>query len=265
MKIEESLNPMDEGRINNPQSIYTYCIIDSNGIIEEPIKGLETAQVYNIPYQDIGIVSSDLNGTVHNINQNHILVHEEVIEALMKRFVVLPMRFLTVFKNRDDVLSMMENYYIDFKKNMGRLSNKVEFGIKVIWDNERELKTMGFSSILNDIAVTPGKSFMIDKLNKYRKNSAVREEADKWVEIMESYLDGLVIEKKIDILQTKNLFINASYLVEKEKQGEFILSFERFKHTQGDFKYLFSGPWPPYNFVNIGSGAEGMVGKHDSK
>ena len=52
-------------------------------------------------------------------------------------------------------------------------------------------------------------------------------------------------------LKSDNLLLNAYYLVEKEKQRDFKEAFERAKNTPGDLNYLFSGPWPPYNFINL--------------
>jgi len=38
--------------------LYLYAIIDSNNQIEGPVYGLKGAEVFNIPYRDIGAVVS---------------------------------------------------------------------------------------------------------------------------------------------------------------------------------------------------------------
>ena len=43
--------------------------------------------------------------------------------------------------------------------------------------------------------------------------------------------------------------MNAVYLVENDREGDFREAFENVKRTHPHLKYLFSGPWPAYNFV----------------
>ncbi|MCJ7788781.1 MAG: GvpL/GvpF family gas vesicle protein, partial [Candidatus Atribacteria bacterium] len=49
--------------------------------------------------------------------------------------------------------------------------------------------------------------------------------------------------------KTENLLLDAVYLVEKDKQNDFREAFEHIKSGPPGLKYLFSGPWPAYNFV----------------
>ncbi|MGB4520632.1 MAG: GvpL/GvpF family gas vesicle protein, partial [Candidatus Omnitrophota bacterium] len=94
--------------------IYAYGIIDSNSGVEESIKGLSEAPVYTIPYRDIGIVVSDLEAQVQIKTEESVLKHEEVVEALMDRFTVLPMTLYTVFSKKEDMLLKVEDHYEDF-------------------------------------------------------------------------------------------------------------------------------------------------------
>ncbi|MEI6297554.1 MAG: GvpL/GvpF family gas vesicle protein, partial [bacterium] len=113
--------------------LYAYAIIDSNSGTEEPLIGLDGVSVYTIPYRGIGIVVSDLEAHFEIKTEESILKHEEVVEALMEKFTVLPMRLYTVFSGKEEMLLKMKDHYEDFIKNMDRVYNKCEFGIKVIW------------------------------------------------------------------------------------------------------------------------------------
>jgi len=117
--------------------LYLYGIIDSSEQVKESIYGLEGSGVYNIPYCDIGAVVSEINQPIQKVTKGAVLEHEAVIEKLMENFTVLPVRFQTVIEDRDNLLLMMQSYYNDFKDNLDRLHNKLEFGIKVIWAAEK--------------------------------------------------------------------------------------------------------------------------------
>ena len=114
-------------------NIYIYGIIDFNGEMVEAITGLNGASIYNIPYRDIGALASDLNTPIRNTDEDRVLEHEMALEKIMKNLTVLPMRFLTVFDKKDDVISVLNAHYKDFREDLDRLHDKVEFGIKVIW------------------------------------------------------------------------------------------------------------------------------------
>jgi hypothetical protein len=236
--------------------IYTYAIINSHEKINAPIGGLEGALVYNLPYRDIGAVVGKLINQINQINRDCILKHEEVVERLMENFTVLPVRFLTVFNWEEEAVAMLKEYYQDFKENLDRLRNKVEFGIRIIWPGETIKNRIIEASKKCHAEVgmpdgSPGKSFAKEKFEKYKIDKEFAEEADRCIALLDDFFNRFAVEKKLEKLKSDNLLLNAYYLVEKEKQEDFKEAFERAKNTPGDLKYLFSGPWPPYNFINL--------------
>lgn len=237
-------------------NIYIYGIIDFNEEIEEAIIGLNGTNVYNIPYRNIGALVSDFDKTIPIRDEDHVLEHETVVEKMMRNFTILPMRFLTVFDKKDNVLSMLNEHYSDFQEDLDRLRNKVEFGIKVIWPGAiiRERIENAYKKAQNDIsssADSPGKSFMKEKFGKYKIDKEFEEEADRCIAIIDGFFNRFVAEKRLEKLKTDNLLLDAAYLVDKEKQDDLKRAFEELKTSPCDLKYLFSGPWPPYNFVTL--------------
>jgi len=236
--------------------LYTYAIIDSDAEIPPRITGLEKSYVYNIPFHDIGVIASTLHEDIPKITQEHILAHEEVAEKLMATYTVLPMRLSTVFHAKKDILRMMEVYYSDFKANLSRLSNKVELGIKVIWpgDQIKERIINGFRRRGVSVPVSGdslSKTFIREKFKQYQISKQFEKEAHKRIANIDQAFTGLATEKKLKKLQTENLLLNASYLVEKEKQSDFKKAFDHLSRTHEDLQYLFSGPWPPYHFITL--------------
>ncbi|MBI5182932.1 MAG: GvpL/GvpF family gas vesicle protein [Nitrospinae bacterium] len=234
--------------------VYLYAIIDSNDKIRKAIKGLEKASVYNIPYRDIGLIVSKLNGQVQDISIDRAIEHEGVVETLMEDFTLLPVRFLTLFDKEEDLLSVIKGYYSDFIENLDRLRNKIEFGIKVIWPGNtiRERIMNNYpkddypASISGD---SPGKDFIKARFKRYKITKGFEDEAERCIAVIDNLFSLSVTEKRLERLKSENLLLNAYYLVEKERQDDFRRSFEQLKSSFNDFKYLFSGPWPPYNFI----------------
>ncbi len=78
-----------------------------------------------------------------------------------------------------------------------------------------------------------------------------QEEANRCIAVVDDYFNKIAVEKKLKRLQTESLLLNASYLVDKDRQNEFKQAFEQLKNAPSDLKFLFSGPWPCYNFINL--------------
>ena len=92
---------------------------------------------------------------------------------------------------------------------------------------------------------------MKEKFEKYKIDKEFKEEADKCITIIDDFFNRFVSEKRLEKLKTDNLLLDAAYLVDKEKQGDFKKAYEELKASPCDLQYLFSGPWPAYNFVTL--------------
>jgi hypothetical protein len=246
--------------------LYAYAIIDSNSGMDEAIKGLGEGSVYTIPYRDIGIVVSDLDPQVQIKTKESILKHEEVVERLMDRFTVLPMRLYTVFSGKEEMLLKVKDHYEDFVENLDRVRDKCEFSIKVIWASDI-IKERIINAHKNESASAQpeqsGTKFMKEKFEKYKIDKEFEEEADRCIAIVGGFLNKLASEKKLEKLKTDNLFLNASYLVDNEKRDDFKKAFEELKSSGGDLKFMLSGPWPAYNFITLSRSGDGKFGGPD--
>jgi len=233
--------------------LYLYGIVDFSDQISESIYGLEGAGVYNIPYCDIGAVVSEISQPIRD-TEGAVLEHEAVVEKLMANLTVLPVRFGTIIDGRDSLLSMIQSYYKDFKDNLARLHNKLEFGIKVIWPADK-IKGNIIKALKKGKQKDPepnssqSKKFMTEKFEKYKIDKEFQAKADKCIKVMDIFFSKFAAEKKLGKLKTENLLLDAVYLVEKSEEGNFREAFEHIKSGQPSLKYLFSGPWPAYNFV----------------
>lgn len=241
-------------------STYIYGIIDSNDRIDEPIKGLNGIPVSNIPYKDISLVISNFNGDILDITKIKVLEHEDVLDKLMEKFTVLPFRFRTLYNREEDVLSMLKDFYNDFSENLDRLRNKAEFGIKVIWSGDKIIEEIARDYDRDrDILAgdeSRGKLFIEHAYNKYKIEREFEERANICITVIDNFFSRFASEKKLEKLKSNNLLLNAFYLVDKERQGNFKEAFDSLKMSPSDFHYLFSGPWPPYNFVRIKYGKD---------
>lgn len=236
--------------------------------------GLEGSPVYNLPYRGLGAAISVLGSRVPHATEagasgsavlegaavspfagkGAVLRHEQVVERLMEHATVLPFRFLTVFHSEEDVLAMMEERWDGFKENLARLRGKAEFGIKVLWPGDRIRERMAAARRNGGFAAaptggSPARRFLKKKLEEHRLESAIEDQADRRIARVHAVFAGFAAETRSEKLRTQDLLLSAAYLVEKANQRGFARAFDRLRSSPGELTYLFSGPWPPYNFI----------------
>lgn len=228
--------------------IYLYAIINSGNEIDSSISGIDGESLYCVYYKGIGAVVSDFIDQLQRVTQNHILEHERVVEKLMGDFTVLPARFFSVFDKEENIITVLKEHYANFIDNLDRVKGKVEFGLKVIWGGNRIKEHIVKGSNRYIVAaynriISPGKSYMLEK--------AIIEKADEYIESIDAAFFEIATEKRLEKLKSEKLLLSGAYLVEREKVGKFKETFERLRTNSTELKFLFSGPWPPYNFIRM--------------
>src|SRR4029453_17202453 len=121
---------------------YVYCIIQSS----KPLKlgqstiADEGAHVYTVNYKDLAAVVSDVPIGALDSTRENVLAHEHVNETVMRDHTVIPMSFGTIFKTREDIVELLRSAYDAFGDVLSKMQNKLEFGLKVLWDRDAIVK-----------------------------------------------------------------------------------------------------------------------------
>ena len=236
--------------------IYLYCIYNSSIEIDAAKSiGIENKQVFPIAYKDIYAAVCFFSGKGFNVKKD-VLVHEKIIEEIMEFSDVLPMRFNTVLKSETAVQEMLKQNYQSFKDNFLRIENKIEYGLKVIWNSyslkEKLINENSQLTAKKTQSDTPARNFIMEKYAKYKIDTMIEKEADRYINCINTSLAEYIKDKHIKKFQTENIFLNASYLVDKEDTEAFKQKIVAIKQNfNSNFKFLLTGPWPPYNFVKL--------------
>ena len=94
------------------------------------------AEVHTVNYKELAAVVSDTPIEVFDATRENVLAHERVNETVMRNHTVIPMSFGTVFKTRDDIVELLRAAYDAFKDVLNKMEDKLEFGLKVLWDRD---------------------------------------------------------------------------------------------------------------------------------
>ncbi|MBI5701006.1 GvpL/GvpF family gas vesicle protein [Candidatus Saganbacteria bacterium] len=246
---------MEEGK-------YIYCIIGTKqernfGPIGTGERGNE---VLTIGYDDLSMVVSSHPLGKLIVNRENMLAHEKVIEKVMEEFdAALPVRFGTVASSADEIRGLLDRRYREFKNLLMAMDHKIELGVKGIWKNMDEI----FNEIVAENREIKGLKAEIEK-QKDKKNIQAKMAVGKMIEdalqAKKEKESGVIIEKlkktsldyKLNKTISDEMFINAAFLVDKGREKEFDnIMADLDRKYKNRAKFMYAGPLPPYNFVNI--------------
>lgn len=186
--------------------------------------------------------------------------HEAVIETLMQHTTVVPLKFGTILKNEDAVTKMLQENEEKFSNLLTKLADRVELGLKVYADRQalmNHLAQIGPRSSSSG-KLSKGAAYLLGrKLEEEAKDQVAAQFAQAGEEIFQELGKEATAAKLSDTLsqktttKKKEMILNAAYLVEREKVAHFCQQgtrcMERYEFMEVELE--FSGPWPPYNFV----------------
>ncbi|MBT9131248.1 MAG: hypothetical protein DDT41_01552 [candidate division WS2 bacterium] len=241
---------------------YIYCIISTK---QErnfgPIGiGGRGDDVLTIGYNDLSIVVSNHPIAKFVVNRENILTHQKVIEKVMREFdSVLPVRFGTIASNADEVRNLLDRRYREFKNALRDMDHKVELGVKGIWKNmdvifkEIVEQNKKIKKVKEKIQKDTGKKNIqakmeVGKMVKEALQTKKEKEADKIVDA----LRRTAFEHKLNKTIGDEMFMNTAFLVDRGREKEFDNIIDDLSNEyKKRIKFMYAGPLPVFNFVNI--------------
>ena len=237
---------------------YVYCIIQTTGPLRfGPIGiGSEPAEVHTVNYKDIAAVVSDTPLEVYDPTRENVLAHERVNEVVMRDYTVIPMSFSTVFKTSEDIVELLRTAYDAFHDVLVKMQDKLEFGLKVLWEPEviiREIEKEDESLRLlrQEISQQKGSTYFARMQYGRLVDSLLQERSEHLVsEIMET-LGSVSVATRTNKPIGDKMILNGAFLVARDREPDFDAKVKEIDARFENLILKYTGPWPPYNFVNI--------------
>ncbi|MEW5785608.1 MAG: GvpL/GvpF family gas vesicle protein [Bacillota bacterium] len=239
--------------------LYLYCLMDAPQIDLLPYSGIKGRRPFFVKWKDVAAAVSDLESPEIELTSESVLSHEGIVEYLFQNHTVLPVRFGSVLSETREVKHFLERHYNVITKNIEKVKGKVELGLKVIFKEQEPCPVKAEEAILEENKtdrISPAKSYLISKLQEEKKRQYLMEEAGKYIDEIYNTLRSYTTQSCIRKLTTEKMILNSSYLVRRDQVAAFTVSVDWLKNKYPFLSFLYSGPWPPYNFVGLEEGTQ---------
>ena len=247
-----------EAGTESPEGKYVYCIIKS----ERPLSfgplgiGPEPALVQTVTYRDLAAVVSSTSLVVQDPTRDNVLAHQRVNETVMQQHTVIPMSFGTVFKTDDDIIELLKSAYEAFSDVLHKMQDKFEFGLKVLWDRDQIIREIeeedeDIRRLKGEISSQKGSTYFARMQYGRLIDAALQARSERYVgEIFEALRDVSVASRSNKPIGDR-MIMNAAFLVSRDMEEAFDARVKDIGSRYEKLTFKYTGPWPPYNFVNI--------------
>jgi len=237
---------------------YVYCIIEATESLRfGPVGiGTEPSDVYTVHYKNLGAVVSDAPLEVLDSTRENVLAHERVNETVMREHTVIPMSFGTVFKTREDIVELLRSAADAFGDVLNKMQNKLEFGLKVLWDRDQAVREVeseddDISRLKHEISSQKGPTYFARMQYGRLVDAALHARSERYVAAVLGELREVSVASRINKPIGDKMILNAAFLISRDQEHAFDAKVKSIASHFDKLTFKYTGPWPPYNFVNI--------------
>lgn len=199
-------------------ALYVYGVIE-NEDLDIGIDGVNGAErAYTVGYQSLSAVVSDIDTVEPERSDENVKRHDEVLQTILEYDggrTIVPMSFGMGFKNERTLKNVLRNARPVFSRTLREIDGMVELGLKALTEEDADVDP-------EEIAAEADERFDRISVN--------------------------VVENE---LFSDRLVINRSYLVERDDREAFNEAVGEFEDDHEELLVQYTGPWAPYNFVDI--------------
>jgi hypothetical protein len=257
-KLERVKVPSPSRRDDDSSGKYVYCVIRS----EQPLSfgplglGAEPAEVHTVHYRDICAVVSTTPIVVQDPTRENVLAHQRVNETVMQKHTVIPMSFGTVFKTDDDITELLRSAYDAFSDVLNKMQEKFEFGLKVLWDRDQIIREIededeDIRRLKTEISSQKGSTYFARMQYGRLIDAALQSRTERYVAEIFTGLRAVSVASRSNKPIGDRMIMNAAFLVSREMEQAFDARVKEIGQQYEKLTFKYTGPWPPYNFVNI--------------
>ncbi len=196
------------------------------------------------------------------------MAHAAVLQELMRRGPVLPVRFGTIFRDMDGLISAMGLQEEKLIPLMDELEGKAEWGVRICCRGE-VLKASLMADepearlLKESIKSMPeGMAYLYEKRLEMLLESKAQAHLIQWTQQIHDAL-ARISEKAVKLTnndhrqdsaeEVQTVILNEAYLVQDKNTGRFRDELEKLGDVfeSRGLHFYVSGPWPPYNFAPL--------------
>jgi len=214
--------------------------------------------IQNIPFKGIGVLCSPVNGKKLTPSRKNLMNHQLVLETMLKKQTVLPIRFGVVAQSKRALYNGIESNLPIIRANLHKFSNKIELNIKAFWDKDfiydhikiKYPEVKRYRNVVRKMKSTTAHFRSID-LGKMVERYLIAEGEREAAEIIQK-VEHCTLQIKKNKIIGEFMFLNLAALVNIEYETDLDEAVNKIaSDLVGKVRIKYVGPSAPSSFANI--------------
>lgn len=222
--------------------LHLYCIVPAGHGVA-PLAGIEGRPVRSLEGAGLGVWTSE-HPTRPRPAIETVRAHNAVVEAAITDQVTpVPVRFGQWLDSEAAATAAVAEGADHYATLLEEFAGAVEFGVRIL---EPELER---SPRQRPREVPSGRQYMAALAERSRTDRVLRRRGEEVAARLEAALGPIVRRARTDPLESNHGLVSTAYLVGRHDFGRFHARMRTFRAQSPELRFLTSGPWPPYSFV----------------
>lgn len=214
--------------------LHVYAIVDSP--VSPGVPGLDGAAPRIAGEEAPYAVVSEHERLAPELSEDDLWTHEAVVEALMDRATVLPMRFDGAVADEAELRRILARRRQEFEGLFAAVRGAVELGVRA-----RLGEGEGNGAESEDADRGPGTTYLLARARDQRR-------ADEALARIHKPLAALARQNRRSPVGLNPGLFKAAYLVDRSRVDAFRAQVDALDAELGRGRIVCTGPWPPYGF-----------------
>src|SRR5262249_1085491 len=157
----------------------------------------------------------------------------------------------TVFKTREDIVELLRSAYDAFADVLTKMKDKVEFGLKVLWDRDQVIRQIeredeDIRRLKNEISTQKGSTYFARMQFGRMINRALQSRSERYVAEISDGLRAVAVASRWNKPIGDKMIMNAAFLVLRDRENSFEARVKEIGARFDKLTLKYNGPWPPY-------------------
>lgn len=253
------------------KGFYLYCLAQGNQEESLDLKGIGGTPVKAVVHHGwVAVVqeceSKPFESTDQKVLADWLLIHQGVVDVALEKYeTIIPFGFDAIIvptpgkSAEDNLKEWLDKEAEGLKTKLLRLKGKAEFGVQVLWNPTMILPRLKeqdpeMQNLEKEILSKPeGVAYLLQKKLEELMHARLEKAADAYFKIFYKQIRECVEEVRVEKARKeeppRQMILNLSCLQTKGETVALGVVLEKIGQIPG-FDVRFTGPWPPYSFVN---------------
>jgi hypothetical protein len=187
-----------------------------------------------------------------------LALHQLVVEKVMQRFTIIPVKFGTMLETEDEVAQLLENEQELLEATFATLAGKIELDVTATWEIAKMVPLVvqhnpKLQELQQQLAYKDEQSSMQEQLQLGQTIAqAMNAEKERYQQRIVQVLQPNIEEICIRDLVKDEMVFSAAFLLMKDAEAQFEVALNELdQQLESRLNFRIVGPLPPYSFATL--------------